>query len=258
MKIEKINENQIKCTIDKNDLSVRGISISELAYGSENTKSLFSEIMSQAFSEFGFTSDDTPLIIEAIPLATGSLVLIVSKESEPEELDTRFSKFSPEASDREEDGFRPLSVSEQPSSEPFWTEELSEEQGSDSEAFIPLPKIVKDGNEEKGSGYTKNTPFKDSSLKIYVFNSLSTICDLAAQIGKHFHGASAVYKDKDKHTYYLILDFHSMDKDALTSLTSFLAEYATAIRGNYATLSYITEHYEPIVKEDALIVLSAL
>lgn len=32
MKIEKINENQIKCTLNKNDLASRQIKASELAY----------------------------------------------------------------------------------------------------------------------------------------------------------------------------------------------------------------------------------
>ena len=36
MKIEKINENQIRCTLTREDLANRKIKLSELAYGSEN------------------------------------------------------------------------------------------------------------------------------------------------------------------------------------------------------------------------------
>ena len=35
MKIEKINENQIRCTLTKDDLAERQIKLSELAYGTE-------------------------------------------------------------------------------------------------------------------------------------------------------------------------------------------------------------------------------
>lgn len=38
MKIEKINENQIRCTLTKSDLEERHIRLSELAYGSEKAK----------------------------------------------------------------------------------------------------------------------------------------------------------------------------------------------------------------------------
>ena len=39
MKIEKINENQIRCTLTKEDLDSHQIRISELAYGTEKAVS---------------------------------------------------------------------------------------------------------------------------------------------------------------------------------------------------------------------------
>ena len=41
MTIERINENQIRCTLTKEDLYSRQLKISELAYGSEKVKELF-------------------------------------------------------------------------------------------------------------------------------------------------------------------------------------------------------------------------
>lgn len=65
MKIEKINENQIRCTLTKADLEDRQIRLSELAYGTEKAKSLFRDMMQQANIEFGFEADNIPLMIEA-------------------------------------------------------------------------------------------------------------------------------------------------------------------------------------------------
>ena len=62
MKIEKINDNQIRCTLTRDDLAQRQLKLSELAYGSEKAKSLFREMMQQAASEFGFESDNLPLM----------------------------------------------------------------------------------------------------------------------------------------------------------------------------------------------------
>ena len=42
MKIEKINENQIRCTLTREDLELHQIRLSELAYGSEKAKKTFS------------------------------------------------------------------------------------------------------------------------------------------------------------------------------------------------------------------------
>ena len=47
MKIEKINDNQIRCTLTRDDLAQRQLKLSELAYGSEKAKSLFREMMQQ-------------------------------------------------------------------------------------------------------------------------------------------------------------------------------------------------------------------
>ena len=39
MKIEKVNDHQIRCTLTKADLADRELKISELAYGTEKAKS---------------------------------------------------------------------------------------------------------------------------------------------------------------------------------------------------------------------------
>ena len=47
MKIEKVNDHQIRCTLTKADLADRELKISELAYGTEKAKSLFRDMMQQ-------------------------------------------------------------------------------------------------------------------------------------------------------------------------------------------------------------------
>ena len=61
MKIEKVNENQIRCTLTREDLASRELKISELAYGTEKAKTLFRDMMRQASFEFGFEAEDIPL-----------------------------------------------------------------------------------------------------------------------------------------------------------------------------------------------------
>ena len=70
-------------------------SVSASLPGTDKAKKLFREMMQQAQIEFGFEADNIPLMIEAIPVNGESVILIVTKVEDPEELDTRFSKFSP-------------------------------------------------------------------------------------------------------------------------------------------------------------------
>lgn len=60
MKIEKLNENQIRCTLTHADLAARHLKLSELAYGTEKAKSLFRDMMQQASFDFGFEAENIP------------------------------------------------------------------------------------------------------------------------------------------------------------------------------------------------------
>ena len=93
MKIEKVNDHQIRCTLTKADLIDRELKISELAYGTEKAKTLFRDMMQQASYECGFEAENIPLMIEAIPLNSECIVLIITKVEDPEELEEKFSKF---------------------------------------------------------------------------------------------------------------------------------------------------------------------
>ena len=91
--IEKINENQIRCTLTKEDLADRDIKISELAYGSGKTRELFQDMMKQANDDFGFDVGDIPLMVEAIPVSPESIILVITKVENPEETEEHLSKF---------------------------------------------------------------------------------------------------------------------------------------------------------------------
>ena len=53
MKIEKVNDHQIRCTLTREDLADRELKISELAYGTEKAKSLFRDMMGSSEPEDG-------------------------------------------------------------------------------------------------------------------------------------------------------------------------------------------------------------
>ncbi len=100
MKIEKISDTQIKFVLNQSDLSTRNIKISELAYGSEKAQELFRDMMEKAFDEYGFDADNAPLMIEAIPLASDSIMIIVTKVNNPDDIDEKFGILQPKKNNR--------------------------------------------------------------------------------------------------------------------------------------------------------------
>ena len=103
MKIERLNDRQIRCTLTREDLAKRGLRLSEFAYGTKKARALFQDMMEQANYELGFDAQDYPLMIEAVPMGPECLVLIVTMVDDPEELDTRFSSFGPMLDEEDED-----------------------------------------------------------------------------------------------------------------------------------------------------------
>jgi adapter protein MecA 1/2 len=91
MKIEKISDSQVKFVLNKNDLVERDIKITELSYRSEKTQDLFREMMEQASVECGFEAENTPLMIEAIPVTLDSIMIIVTKVSSHEDVESKFN-----------------------------------------------------------------------------------------------------------------------------------------------------------------------
>ncbi|WP_341875874.1 adaptor protein MecA [Defluviitalea saccharophila] len=100
MKIEKINDSQIKIILNQADLKHRDIKISELAYGSKKAQELFRDMMETAFEEYGFNADNVPLMIEAVPLSVDSIMIIVTKVDNPDEIDKKLNAFRPKSNSR--------------------------------------------------------------------------------------------------------------------------------------------------------------
>lgn len=93
MKIEKINDNQIKFILGQQDLAQRNLQLSELEHGSEKAHELFRDMMEQAYHEHSFDSDGVPLMVEAIPITLDTLMVIVTKVPNADDLEHRLMNF---------------------------------------------------------------------------------------------------------------------------------------------------------------------
>ena len=80
VKIEKLNDNQIRCTLTRADLADHEIKLSELVCGTEKAKSLFQDMMQRAHSEFGFEAEDTPLMRLGTPEDVAESILFLASD----------------------------------------------------------------------------------------------------------------------------------------------------------------------------------
>jgi len=249
MKIEKLNDNQIRCTLNKQDLTERQLRLSELAYGTEKAKALFQDMIQQAFYQFGFEAHDIPLMIEAIPVDHECLVLIITKVENPDELDTRFSKFTDETDFNEK---------EEEDSEAYADEIIN--------TFEQLEQIL---TEEEKKEITDFNTINDKvtgekghrtadMIKIFSFRSLEEVTRMSYQIANMYFGESDLYKDPAQGRYYLIISKAQHTPREFNKVCNIISEFGTTEQVVYAAESYIFEHFEPIIKESAIHLLSVL
>lgn len=268
MKIEKVNDHQIRCTLTKADLADRELKISELAYGTEKAKNLFRDMMQQASYEFGFDADDIPLMIEAIPLNSECIVLVITKVEDPEELDTRFSKFAPSATDDEEDDEYDDTLSGVLQSISDGADDVLDlfrkiHDGSIADTIAntmdALSDLGKQGNKQSGKNTDNDTakPVQELDLtRIYVFDSLNQVTRLAHVLDGHYTGRNSLYKNEKRSNYMLVVTQSAHSPEEFNKICNMLSEYGSPEKFAAASEAYMEEHFEAVIKDKAVQVLA--
>ena len=232
MKIEKINDNQIRCTLTHADLAERKLQLSELAYGTEKAKSLFHDMMQQAAFEFGFEADNMPLMIEAIPTSADSIVLIITKVEDPEEIDARFSKFAPALG-----------------------QEVNKLEGADT--LRNLFEKVKEKMSSKPPE-APPAPKAKSPLRLFSFATMDDVMLAVQFLSQVYSGSNTLYKDHAADMYILAMtQSNHSDKD-YSRICNMLTEYGTLENASGIALAFLEEHCETLISGNAVQTLSAL
>ena len=79
LKIEKISDNKIRILITASDLKDRDIEINDLYRDNSKARSLFWDIIYQAYIEQNFDVDNSRLIVEVSPFTSDSFVVIITR-----------------------------------------------------------------------------------------------------------------------------------------------------------------------------------
>lgn len=257
MKIEKVNDNQIRCILTKEDLADRQIKLSELAYGSEKAKGLFRDMIEQANYEFGFEADDIPLMIEAIPLSGENIILQITKVEYPEELDTRFSKFS--EGDGEEEDMESSILPEFQGADDIlgFFQKMQDDLQEQAEEKEKHPENLGVVKKEKPVE-TKKSEKLANLIKMFEFKSLEQLERLAAVLGGFYDGENDLYKDEEKNRFYLLVQKSNHTPEEFNKVCNVISEYALHRKYVAAKEAFLKEHGKLIVKGNALQVLESI
>lgn len=238
MKIEKINEKQIKCTLNKTDLQSHQIKISELAYGTANAKELFRDMMEEAFDKFGFEADDIPLMIEAIPIPPDCIVLLITKVDNPDEFEKKMAKFAPSPD--------------------------ALVQGNNEDIFDGVGKLFplmdefssEESTTEGNASGSSQVTVLDSNIAIYDFSSLDYVIRACRMLSSLEITGSTLYKADG--LYYLVLRFSEEDKRYFPIIHHTMIEFGKECSFAPSIDSYLTEHGMTLIANQAILKLASV
>lgn len=241
MKLEKINDNQIRCTLTSDDLADRELKLSELAYGTEKARDLFRDMMQQAQIELGFEANNVPLMIEAVPMAPDGIMLIITKVDDPEELDTRFSRFT--AAEDFPD------IPEKP-------------QFSGADDILDIFKKLVESKNKAAEEQTSEKPAQSKRdaassapvelIRVFTFDSLDTVIESAHGLNNYFNGYNSLYKHPQSRNYQLVIRQSGVTPEEFNKVCNILSEYGKGASFSSAAEAYLMEHGEVICREQAL------
>lgn len=276
MKLERLSENQIRCTLYKSDLADKELHLTELAYGTEKAKELFRELMQQASSELGFEVDNVPLMIEAIPVSPECLILVITKVEDPEELDTRFSRFTrpsdvedvydeDEDDDENDGGLGLIDESEDESmAENNPVNGLLKAIGGLAEDLSGLMsgkgvKSVQSGSDASDRRSEIQQPVEQPEIfRIYAFKNLDQVILSAKLVKDIYDSENSLYKNPRDSHFYLYMTKDKNTDNEFVKTCNLLGEYSSRVRATYATPSHMREHYKLIIDANALQTLAKL
>jgi adapter protein MecA 1/2 len=244
LKIERISENQIRCTLTREDLSERQIELSELAYGSEKARKLFHEMIQAAADEVGFDVENMPIMVEAIPINMDNIMLIVTRVEDPDELDARFSRFSPsnEGGWQDAEDFGDL-VSQ--------LLDGAQETTVPSTSFSHTPESCPHIPTANGTDSTPQNDLPDApSFRMFSFSHLDEVIVAANAVKGMIPVQSTLYKMPEG-SYTMVL-YRGKNDDAFHRICNTLSEYGTLKNSRVGSLAYCEEHCEVIIASRAL------
>lgn len=235
MKIEKISDKQIRCTLTLADLTDFNVKLTDLSYGSDKARLLFRDMMSKAHREYGFEADNVPLMIEAIPGSNDTLILIITKVDDPEELDTRFSKFTPDT--REAQGTPEVNLS--------GADDIIDMFRKSQDTRIPAPKATTSSESE-----TPKVP--TDLIRLFTFKTLDNVLEALRGLSGSYDGANALYHSRKTNNYLLAIHKSGLSPEAFNKVCNILSEYSRMSDCTAAAEAHLREHEDVVIAKRAL------
>ena len=212
MKIERINDNQFRCTMTLGELLQRHLTLKKISSDSNEARRLVREMLERSADELGFEPNEYPVMVEAVRNAEGNLVFTITKFNSPDEFPPQF---------RTQGHEWPLQALQRLAND-FREEE--------KQARIRQPQPLAIFSFAEKDGVTLPPRLKSTPKGI----------------------VSSLYLMPEFAQYYLVISATQKNKEDFQKICLLLSEYGRQIPSTSATKAYYEEHARTIYARHAI------
>ena len=181
-------------------------------------------------------------VVEAVPVAPDSIVLIITRVEDPQELDTRFAKFAPSGDDT--DGPEPVQYSGADDIIDLF-HKLCDVKNKAQE--IAKKAAQKENEKEPAASEEKNVDL----VRTFHFSTLDDVISSAKALNQYFTGSNSLYKNRADANYQLVLHQSGCKPEEFNKVCNILSEYGVGRAFTPAGEAYLREH-GTLIADDAL------
>lgn len=234
MKIEKISDTQIRCTLTGDDLDSMNIKLTDLILKKDKSRALFEDILETALAEFNFKPGEAPMMIEAMPGDDNSVVLTFTV------VDGKTTSSLPLSSLL---GGNDANTNTTPAFDGLVGSENT---------------TVSAGISSSNSDDKISTKGSNTASNIFSFKTMDEVIDIIPVIKNDFNGKSNLHLDHANKLFILSLFQCDSEYDSYYKVCNTLCEFGVLEICNTLSLAYLNEYCQPIVLNNAVELLGQI
>ena len=165
-------------------------------------------------------------------------MLIVTKVEDPEELDTRFSRFSQSTSESPDDSVKEFLPDGADEVLDLFQKLLEHR----------LKNTPKETREQQAATLASELDMR----KLYLFLRLDSIVEASHILKDIYHGENRLYKNPDNDQYHLVITKSDHTPEEFNKVCNILSEYGASSKYTASNEAYMQEHFSLLLKDRAL------
>ena len=229
MTFEKIDDTTLRCILTEEDLEERGFGLSDFIKNPYKIHGFLREMIEAAATEFDMDIKEGMLALQVAPLPNNELAITFSIESEREEASDMASQIKKMIGS----AMAKAGVSN------YMNENISQETEQKAD------------NQNIQETEQKNV-IKNKFVAIYRFDSYEAFEKFALQIKTEGMLKTSLYRSQGRDEYLFVM---KQGKETIEKTRNFclrISEYAQLVSADETYLSYLNEHYQLVIKEQAV------